>query len=87
MLANGGVMAGQDTFAPAKPTERTVSPIAILKIESPTGVVFDVDQHRVQRRIAPAEYTYLVTDILKDGKSSASPSAVAASASPATTSQ
>jgi membrane peptidoglycan carboxypeptidase len=68
VLANGGVMAGQDTFAPSRATESTVQPIAILKIESPSGVLFDVNQHRTERRIAPAEYTYLVTDILKDGR-------------------
>jgi membrane peptidoglycan carboxypeptidase len=66
VLANGGVMSGQDTFAPRTGSERTIEPIAILRIDSPTGVVYDVNQHRIEKRIFSAEQTFMVTDILSD---------------------
>ena len=66
VLANGGVMSGQDTFAPRTGSERTIEPIAILRIDSPTGVVYDVNEHRIDKRIFSAEQTYMVTDILSD---------------------
>jgi len=66
VLANGGVMSGQDTFAPRTGSERTIEPIAILRIDSPTGVVFDVNQHRIDKRVFSAEQTYMITDILSD---------------------
>jgi len=67
-LANEGLMKGQDTFAPRTTAESSISPIAILKIDGPKGVVFNVDDHRVEKRIAPAEQSYMVMDILSDGK-------------------
>jgi membrane peptidoglycan carboxypeptidase len=66
VLANGGVMAGQDSFAPRTGAERSVEPISILKIESPRGVVFNVDDHRIAKRVFSAEHAYMVTDILSD---------------------
>jgi membrane peptidoglycan carboxypeptidase len=67
VLANGGVMAGHNALAPSSATERTIQPISILKIESPDGLIFNVDDYRTQRRIVPEEHAYMVTDVLSDG--------------------
>lgn len=67
VLANGGVIRGQTTFAPDAPDESFIQPIAILRIEDSAGnVIYNVDEHRAERRVAPAEHTYMITDILMD---------------------
>jgi membrane peptidoglycan carboxypeptidase len=68
VLANEGLMKGQDTFAPRTTFESSITPIAILKVDGPYGTVFNVDDHRVEKRIAPEAQTYMVTDILSDPK-------------------
>ena len=66
-IANGGVLSGQDSFAPADMDERTIEPIGILKIEDAAGnVLFDVNQHRVEKRVIREEYAYQMSDILSD---------------------
>ena len=60
-------MAGQDTFAPANPNDRLINPIGILRIEDAQGhVLFDVNQHRVQRRVIRSEHASMMADILSD---------------------
>ncbi len=67
VLANGGVMAGQDTFAPDAADEREIEPVGILKIVDDRGNVrFDIEQHRVKQQIVPQAQAALVTSILKD---------------------
>jgi membrane peptidoglycan carboxypeptidase len=67
VLANGGVMAGQDTFAPRRADERTVEPVGILQVVDNQGNVrFDIEEHRIQQQIVPPEQAYLITDILSD---------------------
>ena len=66
MLANNGAMIGQDTFAPDNTNGAPVQPIAVLKIDSPNGTIFNVDDHRTQRQVVPPEYPYMITDILSD---------------------
>ena len=67
VIANRGVMAGQDTFAPTAADEKTVSPIAILKVVDYQGNVrFDINDHRVQQQIVPTHQADLVADILSD---------------------
>jgi membrane peptidoglycan carboxypeptidase len=67
VIGNGGVMAGQDTFAPTNADERGIEPIAILKIEDAAGNVrFNVDDHRREHRVITAEHAYMMADILSD---------------------
>jgi membrane peptidoglycan carboxypeptidase len=67
VLANNGVMAGQDTFAPNAEDEKTVSPVAILKVVDQEGNVrFDINQHRAQQQIAPSDKVAQITSILTD---------------------
>jgi membrane peptidoglycan carboxypeptidase len=67
VFANGGVMAGQNTFAPDSADERLVQPVAILNVIDDEGNVrFDIEDHRVQERIVAEEKAYQVTDILSD---------------------
>jgi membrane peptidoglycan carboxypeptidase len=69
VIANGGVMAGQNTFAPNKPDERNIEPIAILKIEDKNGNLrFNVDDHRVEKRVISPEHAYMIADILSDAR-------------------
>jgi membrane peptidoglycan carboxypeptidase len=66
-IANGGVLAGQDTFAPGRPDERTIEPIGILKIEDARGnVLFDVEQHRAQAQVIRPDHAHMMADILSD---------------------
>ena len=66
-IANGGVLTGQDTFAPADVDEAPIQPIGILKIEDASGnVLFDVDQHRVEKQVIAARHASQMSDILSD---------------------
>jgi penicillin-binding protein 1C len=67
VIANRGIMAGQDTFAPAAADEKTVAPIAILKVVDQKGEIrFDVDNHRIEQRIVDQHLADQVADILSD---------------------
>jgi membrane peptidoglycan carboxypeptidase len=67
VFANGGVMVGQDTFAPESTDESFVQPAGILKVVDADGNVrFDLDDHRIRQRIVPAEKVAQITDILTD---------------------
>ena len=63
VLANGGVMRGQHTFAPRTGLERTIEPIAILRIDRRTGVVYDVNAapRREAHLLAPSRPTWSPT--------------------------
>jgi membrane peptidoglycan carboxypeptidase len=66
-IANDGVLVGQDTFAPADTGERLIEPIGILKITDAHGhVLFDVEQHRAERRVIRSEHATMMADILSD---------------------
>jgi membrane peptidoglycan carboxypeptidase len=67
ILANGGVMVGQDAVAPAQPDQSQLQPVSILRVVDTKGEVrFDAERELKKRRIVPAEHAFLVTDILKD---------------------
>jgi membrane peptidoglycan carboxypeptidase len=67
VIANGGVIAGQSTFAPSSRDERTIEPIGILKIVDRDGnVLFDIEQHRAQKQVVRPEHAYMISDILSD---------------------
>jgi membrane peptidoglycan carboxypeptidase len=66
-LANGGLMKGQDTFAPDGRDLRALEPVSILKIEDAAGNVrFNIDDHRAERRVIPAQQAFMMNDILSD---------------------
>src|SRR5690606_23033053 len=60
VLATNGVMYGQDAIATSRldPGERTLEPVAILKVVDADGkVLYERDQPEEQR-VIPAEYAY-----------------------------
>ena len=67
VLANGGVMAGQDMLAPDAADESFVAPVAILEVVDGDGNTrFDIDDHRINQRVVAAEQAWAITDILSD---------------------
>jgi membrane peptidoglycan carboxypeptidase len=68
-IAAGGVMRGQEIVAtPVDPGERTLEPIALLKVTDADGkLLYEFDQPD-ERRVVASEFTSLVTSILSDGK-------------------
>jgi membrane peptidoglycan carboxypeptidase len=65
VFANNGVMKGMPSILGLPEGNRPLDPIAILKVEDSKGnVVYEPD--RQEERIVPAEYAYLVTNILSD---------------------
>ncbi len=70
VLATNGVMRGQEALVtPAlDPGERTLEPIALLKVTDPDGDVLYEYQEPQERQVIAPEYAYLVTSILSDGR-------------------
>lgn len=70
VLASNGVMRGQEAIlTPALDAgERTLEPVAILKVTDPDGEVLYEFTEPVERQVVGAEYSYLVTSILSDGR-------------------
>jgi membrane peptidoglycan carboxypeptidase len=65
VFANNGVMKGMPSMLDLPEGNRPLDPIAILKVENSKGEVV-YEPERREERVAPAEYAYLVTDILSD---------------------
>lgn len=70
VLATNGVMRGQEALVtPAlDPGERTLEPIALLKVTDPDGKVLYEYQEPLERQVIAPEYAYLVTSVLSDGR-------------------
>ena len=67
VLANGGVMVGQESVAPGKADHSQLQPVSILRVLDSSGQVrFDAEKETRRRRIVPEEHAFLITDILKD---------------------
>jgi membrane peptidoglycan carboxypeptidase len=67
VLANGGIMRGQQPFVAHNANERKVDPISILKVTDAKGqVLFDVERSRKEERVVGADHAYLINDILSD---------------------
>lgn len=72
---NLGVLRGLDTTVPRPPGNRVLDPIAILRVEDRDGNILYplVDGQPAERpvmkeeRVAPAQESYLINDILSDG--------------------
>lgn len=69
-LATNGVMVGQEAIATPRldPGERTLEPIAILRVEDSEGKVLLDTEEPEEQRVVAAEYAYLVTSILSNGQ-------------------
>ena len=67
VLANLGVMRGQDAIEGYDPGERTIDPVALLKVTDPYGVVLYEFAEPSERRVVGANFAYLVTSIISDG--------------------
>jgi membrane peptidoglycan carboxypeptidase len=68
-LAANGVMRGQEiVVTPVDPGERTLEPIALLKVVDADGEVLYQFEQPVERRVVASEFTSLVTSILSNGK-------------------
>ena len=67
VLATGGVMRGQEVITPFDPGERSVEPVAILKVTDADGrALHEFTEPAEQRKLA-SNFAYLVTSILSDG--------------------
>ena len=66
VLANEGVMRGQEVLEPNDPGERTIEPIALLKVTDADGNVLYEFQEAEERRVIGSNFAYLATSILSD---------------------
>ena len=67
VLANLGIMRGQEAIEGHDPGERTIDPIALLKVTDADGKVLYEFTEPSERRVVGANFAYLVTSILADG--------------------
>ena len=68
VLANGGVMRGQDIVRTSSfdPGNRTLEPVSILRIADPEGRTIFEPEPPVEQRVVAEEYAYLTTSIMND---------------------
>ena len=66
VLANGGVMRGQEALEPHGAGERTLDPVALLRVTDAEGIVLYDFQAPVERRVVGENFVYLVTSIISD---------------------
>ncbi|TAK77720.1 MAG: hypothetical protein EPO16_04935 [Dehalococcoidia bacterium] len=70
VLANNGVMRGQALMVdgPLQKDERQLEPVVLLSVKDYDGKVRYEFKEPEERRIVAAEYPYLITSILSDGR-------------------
>ncbi len=67
VFANGGTMRGTPVDPEKQqPGMRTLDPVAVLKIEDRNGKVLEQYDAPSEVQVVPAEYAYLITNILSD---------------------
>ena len=66
VLANGGVMRGQEALEPHGAGERTLDPVALLRVTNSEGTLLYDFQEPTERRVVEENYAYLVTSIISD---------------------
>ena len=66
VLANLGVMRGQEAIEGYDPGERTIDPVALLQVTDADGAVLYEFGEPSERRVVGANFAYLVTSILSD---------------------
>ena len=67
VLANGGIMRGQDVLTAFDPGERTLEPVALLRVTDADGETLYEFKQPAERRVIASNFVYLVTSILSDG--------------------
>ena len=67
VLANEGIMRGQPVLTPYDPSERTVDPVALLKVTDADGHVLYEFTEPTERRVVASNFVWLVTSIISDG--------------------
>ena len=67
VLANEGIMRGQPVLTPYDPGERTVDPVALLKVTDADGRVLYEFTEPTERRVVASNFVWLVTSIISDG--------------------
>lgn len=72
VFANNGVMAGEPVPSERRqPGHRTLDPVAILKVEDANGKVLEEFEAPAKKQVIPADYAYLITNILSDNSARA----------------
>ena len=67
VLANGGVLRGQEAIATRHdPGERTIEPVALLRVRDPEGRVLYERGDPAEERVVDDAFPYLVTNILSN---------------------
>ncbi len=66
VLANGGVMRGQEALEPHGAGERPLDPVALLRVTDAEGTVLYDFQAPSERRVVGENFAYLVTSIISD---------------------
>ena len=66
VLANNGVMRGQDALERYDPGERTIDPVALLRVSDHAGTVLYQFEEPTERRVVGPNFAYLITAILSD---------------------
>ena len=66
VLANNGVMRGQDALERYDPGERTIDAVALLRVTDADGTVLYQFEEPAERRVVGPNFSYLVTAILSD---------------------
>lgn len=67
VLTNEGIMRGQPVTSPYDPGERTIQPVALLKVTDADGQVIYEFTTPSERRVVASNFAWLVTSILSDG--------------------
>ena len=67
VLAGEGVMRGQETLVPNDPGERTLEPVALLRVIDADGIELYNFDEPVERRVVPSNFVYLATSIISSG--------------------
>ena len=68
VLANQGIMRGQEALVPHDPDERKLDPVSILKVTDHDGNVLYEFTGPQERRVVPSNFAYLPTNILSNNE-------------------
>ncbi len=66
VLANNGIMRGQDALERYDPGERTIDAVALLRVSDHSGTVLYEFEEPSERRVVGPNFAYLITAILSD---------------------
>ena len=67
VLANEGVMRGQQVLTPYDPGERTIEPVALVRVTDADGRVLYDFAEPDERRVVASNFAWLVTSIISNG--------------------